>query len=438
MPSSFRRYWVKGMRLSKDPSNTRPARRACASLCALIGLSLLLSSCATPPPPSPESREQSAAASRKPASADSQRVPSLSTSPSPSPEPHKAEPSRKRAPAPPKPLELTPEMDERIAPLLLAILEREAQIQSLERKLDDAILETVRSKAKLASLESRAEAASNLAEAEVGFKTLADSVKGLNKRPEAVRLDALLKTSAAELKKENYGGSLFLTNQIKGKLLDLQDLIDSEEQQRAAAGKSSASAAFDTRLARLQALLAEKDALVQKLHRKLDDTIQEAVRTKSKLRSQENKAEAASNLAEAETAVKLLNDSESGSGGQSEMGQVDALMKMGADEFNKENYSGSLYATHQVKAILKDIQENSRGRIAMTPLQGEVLFALPLTLKVAVSGKAHDGPSAESPVAWSVQRGSSQTAVSYKGAWIRVRGEGGRWGWVYYDLITSP
>ncbi len=400
--------------------------------CAVIGVSLLLSSCASLFPP--EHEESVAAAAPEPSPHE---PPGASHPPSP-PEPPKPEPPPKKAPAPPKPLVLTPEMDERIAPLLLALLEREAQIQNLERKLDDAILETVRSKAKLASQESRAEAASNLAEAEVGLKTFVGSAKGLSKRPDVIRLEALLKTSAAELKKENYGGSLFLTNQIKGKLLDLMDLIENEEQQRAAAGKAYSVAEFDTKVARLQALLEEKDALVQKLQRKLDDTIQEAVRTKSKLRSQENKAEAASNLAEAETARKLLNESGSGSGHQAETSQVAALMKMGADEFKKENYSGSLYATNQVKALLKDIQESSRNRHTMTPVDGEVLFALPLSQKVDRSGKAHDGPSADSPVAWSVQRGTSQTLVSYKGPWIRVRGEGDRWGWIYYDLIASP
>jgi len=403
-----------------DPADTRPARRARVSACALIGLSLLLSSCITPPPEPPE---PAAVASPEPA---------------PPPESSKADPARKKAPAPPKRIVLTPEMDEKIAPLLLSLLEREAQLQNLEKKLDDAIQETVRSKAKLASLESRAEAAANLAEAEVGLKTLINSVKGLHKRPEAVHLSALMKTSAAELKKENYGGSLFLTNQIKGKLLDLQDLIDSEQQQRSAAAKSSASAEFDTKVARLQALLAEKDAQVQKLHRKLDDTIQEAVRTKSKLRSQENKAEAASNLAEAETAMKMLNDSMPHADRQPEAAQAGALMKMGADEFKKENYSGSLYATNQVKAILQDIRENSRARYTVTPVDGEVLFALPLSLRIAVSGKVHEGPAAESAVAWSVERGTSPIAVSFKGPWIRVKGGGDRWGWIFYDLLASP
>jgi len=431
MPVCFRSRQREGMRHLNDPAGTRPARRPRVSAAALLGLGLLLSSCATPP------HEPVVVASPKSGSADRLAVPSPPPPPKAGP-PRKGEPTRKKDHSPPKPLVPTPEMDEKIAPLLLALLERDAQIQNLEKKLDDAIQETVRSKAKLASQESRAEAASSLAEAEVALKTFLGSARGLNKRPEAVQLTALMKASGAELKNENYGGSLFLTNQIKGKLLDFQDLIDSEQQQRTAAGKSSASAEFDTKLARLQALLSVKDAQIKKRQQKLDDTIQEAVRTKSKLRSQENKAEAASTLAEAETAVKLLDESLSGADGQPVAVQVAALMKLGADEFKKENYSGSLYATDQVKAILRDLQENSRGRYAMIPMDGEVLFALPLSLKIAVPGQARESPAAESAVAWSIERGTSPTAVSYKGPWIRLRGEDGRWGWIYYDLIESP
>lgn len=336
---------------------------------------------------------------------------------------------------------MTPEMDERLANPLLSLLEREAQIQNLDKKLDDAIQEIVRSKAKLASQESRAEAASNLAEAEVALSTLKDFIKGLEKRPDYMHLALLMQTSTEELKKENYGGSLFLTNQIKAQLRDLQDRVESEQQEKsgaAPANRSSASSEFDTKLARLEALLSEKDAQIQKLHRKLDDTIQEAVRTKSKLRSQENKADAVSSLAEAETAMKTFKESMPGADKRSEITQANAFMKMGADELKKENYSGTLYVTNQVKAILKDVQENAQGRDTMTPLDGEVLFALPLPLKIAASGKVRDQPAADSAVAWSVERGASPVALSHKGPWIRVKGEGDRSGWIFYNLIASP
>lgn len=405
------------------------AHRASGCARLLIGLGLLLPSCAAPPPSPPPPEPVSVAA------------PEPAPEPPPPPQLHKAEPKHKKAPVPPKRFVMTPEMDEKLAGPLLALLERDAQIQNLEKKLDEAVQETVRSKAKLASQESRAEAATSLAEAEVALKTLKDSVKGLEKRPDYARLAQLVKTSTEELKKENYGGSLYLTNQIKAQLRDLQDRLEGEPQDKtdtSAGSKPSASSEFDAKLSRLETLLSQRNAQAQKLQRKLDDTIQETVRTKSKLRSQENKAEAVSGLAEAETALKTLKDSPSGPDKRPETVQANALMKMGAEELKKENYSGSLYATNQVKAVLKDIQDSAQGRDAMTPVEGEVLFALPLPLKLAASGKVHERPAAAAAVAWSVERGASPVAVSYKGAWIRVKGEAGRWGWIFYSLIAGP
>ena len=402
-----------------DTEHSCLAQRVRASACGLIGLGLLLSSCTTPPPPPPPPPPEP--------------VPIAAPEPAP-------EPPRKKA-LPPKRLVMTPEMDERLAKPLLLLLERDAQIQNLDKKLDEAMQETVRSKAKLASQESRAEAATNLAEAEVALKTLKSAVQGLEKRPEYGHVVQLMKTSAEELKKENYGGSLYLTNQIKTRLRELQDRVESEQTDKsgtAASNRSSASSEFDVKLARFQALLSEKDAQAQKLQRKLDDTIQETVRTKSKLRSQENKAEAASNFAEAETALKTLKDFLPGSDKRPELARANALMKMSAEELKKENFSGTLYATNQVKAILKDIQDHAQGREKLTPVDGEVLLALPLSIKIVASGKVRERPAADAAVAWSVERGASPTAVSYKGSWIRVKGEGDRWGWMFYNLVANP
>jgi alpha-D-ribose 1-methylphosphonate 5-triphosphate synthase subunit PhnH len=412
------------MSRSTDSRHLRLARPAGA----LLAAGLLAVSCAAPPPPPPP----------EPAPVAVTPPPEPPPPPDPPPPP---KPKPRKAPPPPKRFVMTPEMDEKLAMLLLSLLEREAQVQHLEKKLDEAVQETVRSKAKLVSQESRAEAATNLAEAEVALKTLKDSVKGLEKRPEYAHVAQLLKTSAEELRKENYGGSLYLTNQIKTRLRDLQDRIENALQEKpdpAAAGKSSASSEFDARHGRLQALVSEQDARAQMLQRKLDDTIQEAVRTKSRLRSQENRAEAVSALAEAETELKTLANAPPGSARRPEPARAQALMKMSADELKKENYSGSLYATNQVKVLVKDLLERAQERDRMSPVDGEVLFALPLPLRIAAPGKVRERPAADAAVAWSIDRGASPTAVSYKGAWVRVRGEGNRSGWIFYNLIANP
>lgn len=163
---------------------SRSARLACV----VIGASLLLWSCATSPepPPAPSSQESAARS-----------------------EPPKPEPKRRKTPAPVKRPVLTPELEEKLARVQLALLERDTQIQHLRKQLDEAIQETVRSKARLRSQENKADAASNLAEVEVALKTLQDALGGVEKRPEVAQANSLMAMWADELKKENYSGSLY-------------------------------------------------------------------------------------------------------------------------------------------------------------------------------------------------------------------------------------
>jgi len=110
-----------------------------------------------------------------------------------------------------------------MAKLQLRLLERDAQIKQLEERLDsqqemldEAVQEVVRDKAKLRSLESKAEAASEMAEAEIAVKALKAQLAGQRRNPELIKAQELLKMSAQEFKKENYGGAVYLTSQAKG------------------------------------------------------------------------------------------------------------------------------------------------------------------------------------------------------------------------------
>ena len=106
------------------------------------------------------------------------------------------------------------ELKEEVATLQLRLLEKETQNRELQKKLDEAIQEVVRAKAKLHSLESKAEAASVIAEAEVALKALKANA-GEEAGSEVTQAEQLLKMSAREFKKENYGGALYVTGQAK-------------------------------------------------------------------------------------------------------------------------------------------------------------------------------------------------------------------------------
>ena len=106
------------------------------------------------------------------------------------------------------------EQDRRIARLELALLERNAQAEELQVRLDEAREEVVRAMAKLQTLASRAEAASGMAEAEVALQPLRMRSAQQNP-PEAAQATRLLREASAEFNQENYGGALYLANQAK-------------------------------------------------------------------------------------------------------------------------------------------------------------------------------------------------------------------------------
>lgn len=107
-----------------------------------------------------------------------------------------------------------PEVELRAARLELQLLEKEAQIHELQARLDEARREVVRSMAKLQTVASRAEAASAIAEAEVAFQSLRETV-GSAGAPEVGQVRQLLDLSSREFDEGNYGGALYLANQAK-------------------------------------------------------------------------------------------------------------------------------------------------------------------------------------------------------------------------------
>jgi uncharacterized coiled-coil protein SlyX len=107
-----------------------------------------------------------------------------------------------------------PEIERRLARLELRVLEKEAHVEELQRRLDDARDEVVRTMAKLRTLASRAEAASAMAEADVALQTFR-AQEGARSLPELAQTQKFIAQSTTEFNRENYGGALYLANQAK-------------------------------------------------------------------------------------------------------------------------------------------------------------------------------------------------------------------------------
>ena len=107
-----------------------------------------------------------------------------------------------------------PELDQKLARQEVALIEKDAQIEELQGRLDEARQEAVRAMAKLRTLATRAEAASAIAEAEIAVQALRAS-GGQSVGSLTAQAGRLLEQARTELNRENYGGALYLANQAK-------------------------------------------------------------------------------------------------------------------------------------------------------------------------------------------------------------------------------
>ncbi len=194
---------------------------------------------------------------------------------------------------------------------------------------------------------------------------------------------------------------------------------------------------LEERVAKLNMLLLEKEAQLDELNNRLGEAILEVVRAKAKLRSLESKAEAASNLAEAEIALKALRTKTPQVARDPKYVRAVELLRLGAEEFKKQNFGGALYLSGQAKGLIRESQEQSLSRQDLPLLVGEVPFALPVRLKARDAINLRAAPTLNSKVMIRLQAGDPLIGHSYRGKWVRVQNGTGQVGWVYFELVGA-
>jgi hypothetical protein len=213
--------------------------------------------------------------------------------------------------------------------------------------------------------------------------------------------------------------------------------------------KREAQTAGDTRIiedriAALQLRVLEKDALVKSLRVQvstqqveLDETIGEVVRSKAKLRSLDSRAQAASDMAEGEIALKAVKARYTGAEQPPAIALAEQLLSVSAREFEKQNYGGSLYLSGQARTKIRSTEVQARLRGNLDVLPGEVRFATPMELKVTKASKLRKAPGLDADVLATLQPGTAVLGLSYKGNWVRVECGDRSTGWVFQALLAG-
>ncbi len=193
--------------------------------------------------------------------------------------------------------------------------------------------------------------------------------------------------------------------------------------------------ALERRIAQLQLQLMERDAQVVELQRRLNEAIQEVVRSMARLQTTASRAEAASAMAEAEIALDALRAA--GPDTAPEIGQAEQLLQMSTAEFNQDNYGGSLYLASEARNIARAGEGRLAGGDGGAMRAGEVRFALPLSLETVRRSNVRKGPGLSFEILYTASPGTALVGRSHTEEWVRVSDEQGREGWIFHSLVRN-
>jgi hypothetical protein len=198
--------------------------------------------------------------------------------------------------------------------------------------------------------------------------------------------------------------------------------------------QAAASRELEEKLARQQLLLFEREAEIKALNQKLEAAILEVVRAMAKLRGLSGRAEAASNLAETEIALKAVSG-DPGRPKDADLAQAQQLFAMATEEFKKQNYDGTVYLTSQVKMLIRPHGDRIAKPGEVRKADGELALASSLAVRASGRSNVREGPGPAFKVLFVIDKGTPLSALSYTGVWVRVKTDDGRAGWMHYTML---
>lgn len=191
---------------------------------------------------------------------------------------------------------------------------------------------------------------------------------------------------------------------------------------------------LEQRVSRLELSLLDREAQVEDLQNRLEETRREVVRSMAKVQTLATRAEAASGMAEAEIALQTLRSSSRGTPSP-DVTRVAKLLQDASNEFNKQNYGGALYLANQAKSTAGVGRTRSSSGDAASLRPGEVAFAVPLELQASARCKLREGPGTTFRVLATLESGTRLTGLSHVDQWVRVSADSGATGWVFWNLV---
>jgi uncharacterized coiled-coil protein SlyX len=204
-----------------------------------------------------------------------------------------------------------------------------------------------------------------------------------------------------------------------------------------AATRDSANAVItvlNKRVSNLELRLLEKEAQVEDLQSRLAETRTAVVKSRSQVQMATGKAGAASEMAEAEVALRQLKAVAPPRSPDTQ--NAVRLLRQSNDAFDKENYGGAISLAGQAKTVAQTATSRlGAANRSRSVRRGEAQFAIPIRLKVIAAGNVRDQPRPKSAVVFAVDVGAPLIGLSYVEDWIRVVDDRRRTGWINQSVV---
>lgn len=200
--------------------------------------------------------------------------------------------------------------------------------------------------------------------------------------------------------------------------------------------KAMIEPANEDREAEFRLQLLERDAMIADLQELLRGERQEVVRNMAKLQSQASRAEAASELAEAEIAIRTLKQERGGEASQEYL-EGTSMLAQSSTEFGRGNFGGAVYLATQARGLA------TKGRIRLRTVEGGDVeagvsaFAIPVPLRTLTRSNVRGGPSTDDRVEFVLDPGTPLNGMSYTKQWVYVVDAAGKGGWIFHMLVGS-
>ena len=195
-------------------------------------------------------------------------------------------------------------------------------------------------------------------------------------------------------------------------------------------------------IARLRQELASRDAELRDLRssqretaKAAQESTREVTRAKARMRRLATQADAASYLAEVEVALQSARTSPTAS--QSPLLPLaQSFLEAAQAPFAQADYATAMDRAAQAEQLVTAAAEGS-PTASRSRVTGEVLLQVGIPLKASADGALRREPRPRAAVVAALRKDSALVAHAYKGDWMRVETEDGRFGWVPQTALAA-